>query len=451
MNIEPPRNLDAEKEFLGACFIEPKIVEECAMKPEYFYSEKHGQIFAAIQKAYNRDHDFSQLTIKEDLKLESVMPLVELVAAAKFAGLWKMNQKLIISPWKMRQMIKLGYKLLEGATEKKEFDELYAEVSNSLQAITTGNDSEIMRYFDVVNLAYKHIEERYGKGAIAGVPTGIGLLDEITDGLQDDEFTIIAARPSVGKSALAQGIAQYAASNGYPVGWVNLEMSGKQIGIRALSSKSRIPITMLKKAALQERDWSPLALAAGILADLPIFVADCAFTDRQISQAIYRMVHEKKCKLIILDYIQLMEKDESAKNKNVSREREVAGFSRLMKTTVKTLKTPIIALAQINRASETAKDKRPTIANLRESGALEADADRILLLHKPECTCGLALSCSCGYRDALEIILGKGRNDPTGTIMVEWNKETTTFGRSYRPGEVLPQPEYQERSRYAEG
>lgn len=447
MNITPPQNIDAEKEFIGACIIDPTILDNCIIRQEYFYSDRHKSIYKAMQKLYRSDHDISPISIQSELKETSAMPFVELVSFAQMAGLWKVNQKLIIDAWKMRRILNLGHTLMQHVVEKTSFDEIYTHVMDSMEGISTGSDIDISPYYDVINAGYKHIEDRHGKGSIAGVPTGISLLDEITDGLQDDEFTIIAARPAVGKTALVQGIVNYAASKNYPCGWINLEMSNRQLGLRALSSATKIPLTMLKKAAIAEDDWESLQIAADSLSSLPIYVADSAFTDRKIAQVMYRMVREKKCKLLVLDYIQLMEKENDEKNKNTSREREVASFSRLMKMTAKNLHVPVIALAQINRASENTKDKRPAIHNLRESGAIEADADRILLLHNPECSCGEALMCSCGNRNAIEVIIGKGRNDPTGSIMVEWHKATTTFGRSYRPGEFLPQ-ESNERNRY---
>jgi replicative DNA helicase len=450
MDLLPPNNLDAEMELLGAFILEPEILSRCSVSPEYFYRDRHRSAFIAMQSLHDRGEDVTALTVFEAMK--GAVPASEIVSWAKdFAqipGRWKANQKVIIDAWKMRRLLNLGQSLIAGVANRDEFDELSGGALDTLQAIAAGTDIEIVRYHDIVAAGYKAVEDRHGKGEISGVPTGIELLDDMTDGLQEDEFTLVASRPGIGKTSFGQGMLHHAGRLGINCGLINLEMSNKQLGLRALASYSRIPITLLRKAAIQESDWSRLAVAAGSLAELPIFVADAAFDDRKIYQVVYRMVHEKKCRLIVLDYLQLMES--TGDKKYQSREREVASFSRMLKKTAKALHVPIVALAQINRASETTKDKKPGIHNLRESGALEADADRILLLHVPECSCGEALECRCGNRNALEVIIGKGRNDPKGSIMVEWYGATTSFGRSYRPGELPPQYRSGEKERYAD-
>jgi replicative DNA helicase len=221
------------------------------------------------------------------------------------------------------------------------------------------------------------------------------------------------------------GVAKHAASCGHKVGVINLEMGDTQIGIRAIASKSNLPITMLRKGMLENTAWPKITMASGILADLSIYVCSTAFSTEQIEQATDKLIDDYECELIIYDYLQIIRPDKKLKNRN--REQEVAEVSAMIKHKAMQLNFAAMPLAQLSRETDKRKDKRPQMSDLRESGAIENDADVVILIYPYECNCFWNLPCTCGKRDRIDFIIDKGRNCGPGIIESTWDRFTATF------------------------
>jgi replicative DNA helicase len=277
----------------------------------------------------------------------------------------------------------------------------------------------------VIKESLKDIESLFErKQYVTGVPTGFIDFDEMTAGLQRGDLIVIAGRPSTGKTAFALNIAQHAACvQGIGVAIFSLEMSKAQIGIRLLCSEARISSTKLRTGFLSKKDWPHLTRAAGILAEAPIFIDDTAvMTDLELRAKARRIKAEKGVGLIIVDYLQLVR----GRGRQESRQQEVSDVTRSLKALAKELNVPVVAVSQLSRAVEHRQSKRPQLSDLRESGAIEQDADLVAFIHRPhvgprepeepEADSGVA-----------ELIIGKQRNGPTGTVKLAFLKEFARF------------------------
>jgi replicative DNA helicase len=269
----------------------------------------------------------------------------------------------------------------------------------------------------------KTIEKLYErKELVTGVPTGFEKLDDITSGLQKSDLVIIAGRPSMGKTALAMNIAQYAALEaGIPVAIFSLEMSKEQLALRMLSSEARVDSQRIRRGFLGEADWPKLITAAGRLSEAQIFIDDSpAISALEMKAKARRLKSEVNLGLIILDYLQLMRgggyKD--------SREQEISEISRSLKTLAKELNVPVIALSQLNRKLEDRTNKRPQMADLRDSGAIEQDADLIAFIYRDEV---YDKSEENPEKGMAEIIVGKQRNGPTGMVKLAFQDKFARF------------------------
>jgi replicative DNA helicase len=283
------------------------------------------------------------------------------------------------------------------------------------------------------------VEDLYErKEMITGIPTGFVDLDHLTSGLQPSDLIIVAGRPSMGKTAFCLNVASYAAiDKGKVVALFSLEMSKEALGLRLLGSEARVDAHRLRTGHLTERDWTPLANAAGRLAEAPIYIDDsAAITVLEMQAKTRRLKAEHGLDLLIVDYLQLMR----GRGNESSREQEISNISRSLKMLAKDLKVPVIALSQLNRAVETrpGKEKRPMLADLRESGAIEQDADVILFIYRDEvynkCECPQDGECLCGRRGVAEVIVGKQRNGPIGKVDLTYINRFTRFENTEKRG-----------------
>jgi replicative DNA helicase len=275
----------------------------------------------------------------------------------------------------------------------------------------------------IIKDSFKTIEKLYErKELITGVPTGFEKIDDLTSGLQKSDLIIVAGRPSMGKTAFALNIAQSAATEtGIPVAIFSLEMSKEQLALRMLSSEARVDSQRLRKGFLGETDWPKLTTAAGRLSEAPLFIDDTpAITVLEMKAKARRLKAESDLGLIILDYLQLM-RSGSFKD---SREQEISEISRSLKALAKELSVPIIALSQLNRKVEDRTNRRPQMADLRESGAIEQDADVIAFIYRDEV---YNKSEDNPEKGIAEVIIGKQRNGPTGTVKLAFLEKFTCF------------------------
>jgi len=285
---------------------------------------------------------------------------------------------------------------------------------------------------NIVGHSFAIVEKLYErKEMVTGLPTGFVDLDERTSGLHPSDLIIVAGRPSMGKTAFCLNIAAHAAiDKGKSVGIFSLEMAKEQLVLRLLGSESRVDAHKLRTGHLSQRDWPPLSNAAGRLAEAPIYIDDtAAISVLEMRAKTRRLKADKGLDLIIVDYLQLMR----GRGDEGNREQEISSISRSLKALAKELQVPVIALSQLNRSVETrpGKEKRPMLADLRESGAIEQDADVILFIYRDEvynkCECPPDGECICERRGRAEVIIGKQRNGPIGKVDLTFINRFTRF------------------------
>jgi len=442
----PPQNIDAEQMVLGAILIENDAINNVSatLTPEDFYKEVHRRIYTAMIKMFERREAIDLVTLTDELRgkigLEAVggaSYLATLVSLVPTAANIKYHAKIVSEKSRLRSLIHIASEAIEGAYAGQEFFDAAAVVIDKLSKIRSGGRVEVRSMSDVINMTYDAIYRRSGfERDTFGIPTGIQELDRLTDGLYPGEITVVAGRPSMGKTSFAQGVLRHAAGKGHKVGMINLEMLEYQLGVQEISSLTGIPVTRLRTGKIYTDEWNKIHSACDRISKLPYALDFSSYTDKAISRSIDHMVQDRGCELIVLDYLQLSSMEQGKE----SREREVATISRMLKQKAKQHNVPIMPLSQLNRKLEDRTDKRPMLADLRESGAIEQDADAILFLYREEvynkCSCSTDGACLCERRGKAEIIVAKGRNTGTADIPVMFNARTTTFYNSgVRPEE----------------
>jgi replicative DNA helicase len=452
----PPQNLDAEQMVLGACLVdEIQTVAKARVRPEDFYKTAHGTIFSAMQAMRKRNEQIDLVTVAAELDKSAYQKtLPEGFAAASYLSTlisqvptttnFRGHEQIVIDMALRRAVIHACNEGLQSGYNLKDPDALISEIITQLNNIRRLDGNEIVPYSAIINQGFAEIERRYElqkAGKIAGIPTGIKDLDLKIHGIQP-QFYLLSGASGMGKSALAHQIVRNAArhflnawqatpENVRPlrpdgIGVMSLEMNAGQIALRAIASSSDVPLSRLLAGTIHDADWPRLTMAAGSEHPLPIYSAFTAFSDRQIERVIDDMVQRLGCKLIVCDYLQL----ERVEDHNGTREQEVTKISQMHKRKIAQHGVPHIVISSLNRGLSARPDKRPTPADLRDSGNLEYDADVILFVYRDEvynCKCPKDGECLCGRRGEAEIIIGKGRMEGTGTVSLRWKKNTTTF------------------------
>jgi len=432
----PPQNIEAEKCILGSILLESKSILEIIEKlePEDFYLEAHRIIYKTMVNLFNRSQpqDIISVTnaLRDSNKLEDVGGLAYV---ASFTDIVPMPSNtshyidIILEKSILRQLISASSQINAGCYRKQ------GNVSNILDeaesAIFTISNSRSQSAYKSVNEFVKRSIERVNElsknnDPITGVPTGFERFDDLTAGLQAANLIIIAARPSMGKTALAMNIAQNAAiKSKIPVGVFSLEMSGNELAMRMLCSIGHVDLRKVRSGQLSsDRDWEQLVRAINILGNAPIYIDETpAITILELRAKARRMKIEHNIGLVIVDYLQLMRGPQHAQ----TREQEVSEISRSLKALAKEIDVPVIALSQLNRAMETRKNnKRPQLSDLRDSGAIEQDADVVCFIHRDDIE---NPDPNFPNRGITELIIGKQRNGPTGSVRLTFLKEYTSF------------------------
>ncbi|MEW6140628.1 MAG: replicative DNA helicase [Thermodesulfobacteriota bacterium] len=430
----PPQFVEGERAVLGGLLLDndmlPRVV--AILKPEDFYREAHRHIFAAIVQLFSRNEPVDWLTLTAALKtaglLETVggVPyLTELIDAVPSAANILHYAEKVKERATLRKLISVATEISTRSYEMQEdVDEL---VDQAEELIFSVGESRIGPGFvhiqELMKASFETIENLYErKENITGVPSGFRDLDNLTAGFQRSDLIIIAGRPSMGKTSFALNVGMYAAMEArIPVGVFSLEMSKAQIALRILCSRARVNLKSLRTGFLSPEDWSRLTLAVGNISDAPIFVDDSpAINSLELRAKARRLKKEKNLGLIVVDYLQLMKGHVRAD----SREKEISDISRNLKALAKELDVPVIALSQLNRQVEQRPDKRPHLADLRESGAIEQDADVILFIYRDEVYND---SPDNPKRGQAEIIIGKQRNGPIGKVITYFDAPYSTF------------------------
>lgn len=437
----PPQNLEAEMSILGAILLDNDAINRVLeiLIPEDFYRESHRKILRAMIELNDRREPSDLVTLSMMLKKNG--ELEEIGGGAYLATLvdYVPTAAHVAYYCKIVKEKAITRKLISAATEivTQSYDdqcELEQTLDNAQKVIFDISENKLKPAFFPVSAilkdTIKNIEMLYEKKEhVTGVPTGFIDLDEKTAGLQSGDLLIIAGRPSMGKTAFALNVAQYAAVDaGTPVAVFSLEMSKEQLVTRLLCAQSKVDASRLRTGHLIEGDWNRLLKGASTLHSSKIFIDDTpAISVLELRAKSRRMKAEHNIGLIVIDYLQLMR----GRDGSDSRQQEISEISRSLKALAKELEVPVIALSQLNRGLENRTDKRPMMSDLRESGAIEQDADVIMFVYREAVYCekckNKEMTCDEGHERNAEIIIGKQRNGPIGTVNLVFMGEHTKF------------------------
>lgn len=428
----PPQNLDAERQVLGSMLIDSEAVEKVLehLEETDFYIKSHQILFAAIVELSRQGGKADLLTVSDYLQAQSLLNavggtsmLASLVDTIATSANVESYARLIREKAILRQLISVGTEIVEESYKGSgSITELLDKVEREVFQVAQRSISRTtFQIRDMVKEAFKRIQEKFeSKSAITGLASGYDGLDKLTSGLQNSDLIILAARPSVGKTAFCLNMAtNIAMREGVPSVVFSLEMSKEQLVQRMLCMESRVDSGRLRGGFLTDDDWPRLTNAASILSDAPIFIDDTpALTSFELRAKCRRLKKTHGLGFIVIDYLQLMR----AKGKIESREREIAEISRSLKGLAKELNVPVLALSQLNRSLESRQDKRPVLSDLRESGAIEQDADIIMFLYRDE-----VYHPDTEEPGIAELIISKHRNGATGLVKLAFLHEYTRF------------------------
>ncbi|MCK4486765.1 MAG: replicative DNA helicase [Desulfobacterales bacterium] len=430
----PPQSIEVEQSILSAILIQnntlPEVLEILSEKD--FYREAHRKIFTAMVDLFERNEPADLVTLTNILKergqLESVggaSYLAELVDTIPMATNASHYAKIIHEKATLRCLIERATSITTRCFEDRgNVEEILDFAERSIFDISEDKVRPAFHSLaDILTDTYKAVEDAYeNKVLVTGVPTGYGSLDQKTSGLQPGDLIVIAGRPSMGKTALALNIAQNTSiQTGIPVGIFSLEMSKEQLSLRMLSAEARIDSFRMRGGYLSESDLARINRATGALYDLPIYIDDSpAISALEIRAKARRMKMEKGLGLIIVDYLQLMRGRASAERRDL----EISEISRSLKALAKELSIPVVALSQLNRKVEDRTNKRPVLSDLRESGAIEQDADVIVFIYRDEV---YNKDENNPNKGTAEIIVAKQRNGPIGTVKLTFLEHCTRF------------------------
>jgi replicative DNA helicase len=431
----PPQNLEAEQSVIGGILLDNQSLNSVLeiLDVEDFYSEAHRKIFTAIVELYDKNEPSDLITLSNILKSKNqldqaggVSYLSSLADNVPSAANISHYSKIVKEKAILRRLIGTATEILNKSYNAgTDIDTVLDEAEHAIFEISENKIRPAFSPFkDIIKESVKTIEKLYErKELVTGVPTGFEKIDDITSGLQRSDLVIIAGRPSMGKTAFALNIAQYAALEAnIPVAVFSLEMSKEQLALRMLSSEARVDSQRIRRGFLGEADWPRLIAAAGRLSEAQIFIDDSsAITALEMKAKARRLKSEVDLGLIILDYLQLMS---SGGYRETSREQEISEISRSLKALAKELNVPVIALSQLNRKLEDRTNKRPQMADLRDSGAIEQDADLIAFIYRDEV---YDKSEENPERGMAEIIIGKQRNGPTGMVKLAFQDKFARF------------------------
>jgi replicative DNA helicase len=426
----PPQNEEAEQAVLGAMMLSGEAiaqVTDIGLRADDFYRSGHRAIYEALTDLYARGQPVDVVTAKEELLRRGdlaavggalyLQHLVEGVATPASAPHYA---RIVAEHALLRRLIGAAGEILQGAYEVPEDPESFAdEAEGRIYAVSRRHErDQVVALRELVHQSMEDLERIHERTGLVGLPTGFRDLDELLQGLQKGNLVVVAARPGIGKSSLVTNIARNVAVSGKSVALFSLEMSRVEIGMRLLCSEARVQWHKVRAGMVAAEDWGRIVEAAEVLDPAPLFIVDTGnVTIVDIRAKARRMKSQHGLDLIIVDYLQLM----SSHHRVDNRQQEVAEISRSLKLLAKELDVPIIAVSQLNRDPERRTDKKPQLADLRESGAIEQDSDVVMFIHRDP------LSEEDQARNAAEIIIAKHRNGPVGRVTLTWLEHLTLF------------------------
>jgi replicative DNA helicase len=428
----PPQNLDAERAVLGAMMIDEEAIGVAIehIDASYFYETSHQKIFNSIIQLYSDRRNVDLITLSDQLKTQGLVDsvggvgyLTQLVDHVPSSANVRHYANIVKEKGVQRKLIKNATEIISRSyTVGVDVDELVDSAEQLIFEIATARQKQEAAHIkDIIKNTMETIDKLYQKKqTITGVPTGFFELDKKTSGLQKADLIIVAARPSMGKSAFASAIAEHAAiDRKLPVAFFSLEMSKESLVQRMLCSQAGVDAHRVRTGFLSPQEWPLLTRAAGKLSNVPFFIDDTpAISVLELRAKARRLKASHDIQLIVLDYLQLMR----ATGRSESRQQEISEISRSLKALARELEVPIIAISQLSRAVESRQDHKPQLSDLRESGAIEQDADVVILLMRED-----YYNMTETNKGITDINIAKQRNGPVGSFQLKFLKECVKF------------------------
>ncbi len=428
----PPHNLEAEQAVLGCMLLDTDVIPTVTelIRSSDFYRDDHREICEAIIDITEKAGPVDIITVSEQLQLRGTLDavggldyLAAITSAVPTTANARHYAKIVEEKSLLRKLIKAASEISATSYEASEeaafvLDKAEKSIFDILQKRSTQGFTHIK---DVLLDTFIKLEELYNsKGFVTGIPTGFTDLDYKTSGLQNSDLILIAARPGMGKTAMALNIAQYAAVQKHvPVALFNLEMSKDQLVNRMLCSEVMVDSQKMRTGKLEDEDWNKIARALAPLSEAPVYIDDTpGISVMDIRAKCRRLKLEKNLGLVVIDYLQLMQ----GRGKTESRQQEVSEISRSLKILAKELNVPVITMSQLSRGPESRTDHRPMLSDLRESGAIEQDADIVMFIYRDD-----YYNPDTEKKNIAEVIIAKHRNGSTGTVELRWFGEYTKF------------------------
>lgn len=435
----PPQAVELEEAVLGALMLENDALTNVIdiLKPQSFYKDSHSRIFHAIEQLFTRSEPVDILTVTQELKKTGELDIVggayyitQLTNRVASAANAEFHARIVAQKFIQRELIRISTKTINDAYEDgSDVFDLLDNAEKNLFSIVEGNIKK--NYDKMSTLIRKAIDQieitKNNKGNFSGVPSGLTALDRLTSGWQKSDLVIIAARPAMGKTALVLTMARNAAVDfGKPVAVFSLEMSSLQLVTRLIASESELSSEKLKKGNLEDYEFQQLNDKIRKLTEAPLFIDDTpGLSVFELRAKARRLKEQHKIELLVVDYLQLMTAGGEGKG---NREQEIATISRSLKGLAKELEIPVIALSQLSRAVETrGGDKRPQLSDLRESGAIEQDADMVMFIHRPEYYNITEDENGGSTLGVAELIIAKHRNGPVDSAKTRYIGQFTKF------------------------
>ncbi|WP_342513858.1 replicative DNA helicase [Sporosarcina sp. FSL K6-1522] len=429
----PPHNNEAEQSVIGAIFLEPQALITAAevLTPEDFYRIAHQKIFDTMISLSDKGQAIDVVTVTEELSAKKELEdvggisyLMEIANTVPTAANIVHYANIVEEKALLRRLIRVATTIVEdGYTREDEVEALLSEAEKKMMEVSNRKNAGDFRHIkDVLVETYDNIELLHTRqGDITGIPSGFTDLDKMTAGFQRNDLVILAARPSVGKTAFALNVAQNVATRtNENVAIFSLEMGADQLVTRMLCAEGNIDAQVMRTGTLEAEDWRKLTMAMGSLSNAGIFIDDSSgIRVNEIRSKCRRLQQEHGLGMIIIDYLQLISGSGRA---GENRQQEVSEISRSLKGLARELKVCVIALSQLSRGVEQRQDKRPMMSDLRESGSIEQDADIVSFLYRED-----YYDKETENQNIIEIIIAKQRNGPTGTVSLAFAKEYNKF------------------------
>ena len=430
----PPQNIEAEQAVLGAMLLSKDAIAHAAekLKPEDFYRDAHRRVFEAILELFRRDEAADLVTVTEQLKKTDQLDkaggiafVTSLANTVPTASNIQYHTRIVLEKAQLRHLINTSTEIAGRAYEDSEdLDELMNDAAKKILAVTgRGSTVDLTPISELVMEVFRKTDERSRtKNALTGLASGFIDLDRLTSGFQPSDLILVAARPSMGKTAFTLNIASYVAVKlKQPVAFFSLEMSNVQLVQRMLCAEGGIDSQALRAGEMDDDDWQRLIVACDRLTKAPLYIDDTpGITVTELRSKARRIKAEKGLSLVVIDYLQLMQGRNSKSSEN--RQQEISEISRSLKALARELGVPVIALSQLSRSVEARQIKRHMLSDLRESGSLEQDADIVMFLYRED-----YYDKETENANITEVIIAKHRNGPVDTIKLFFQKEFTKF------------------------